>query len=80
MWRDFVRTSVFLTALTLLFPVEAWAYIDPGLGSLIFQGLAAGAISALLFWRDLRRKVKDFFTGRGAGAGKAAPAEPDERP
>ena len=45
----------------LLSPEPAHAYIDPGLGSMLLQGLAAGAISLLVFWRGLRSKITSFF-------------------
>lgn len=45
----------------MLTPEPAYAYIDPGLGSMLLQGLAAGAISVLVFWRSLRRKIISFF-------------------
>jgi len=80
MLGDFVRTSVYLAALALLFPRSALAYIDPGVGSLILQGLAAAAISALVFWSNLRTKIKAFFTGHGAKTEKGAPTDPDKRP
>ncbi len=47
---------------SLLAPEPAYAYIDPGLGSMLLQGLAAGAISCLVFWRGLRRKITAFFS------------------
>jgi hypothetical protein len=46
----------------LFAPVSAHAYIDPGLGSMLLQGLAAGAISFLVFWGRLRRKIVSFFS------------------
>ena len=46
----------------LLAPEPAYAYIDPGLGSMLLQGLAAGAITLAVFWRGLRRKIMAFFT------------------
>lgn len=45
----------------LLAPGPAQAYIDPGVGSMLLQALAAGAISLLVFWRGLRRKIAAFF-------------------
>jgi hypothetical protein len=72
MWRDFVGIIIVLAALALLFPKMALAYIDPGVGSLILQGLAAAVISGLVFWSNLRRKVKEFLADRSAKAGKAA--------
>ena len=47
----------------LCFPATALAYIDPGIGSLLLQGLAAAVISALIFWRSLREKIKKLFRG-----------------
>ena len=44
-------------------PVTARAYIDPGVGSLLLQGLAAAGISALLFWRMILQKIRSFFSG-----------------
>jgi hypothetical protein len=82
MWHDFVKASLFLVAMALLFPGAALAYIDPGVGSLILQGLAAAAISALVFWSNLRNKIKEFFAGRGAKTepSESVPAEPNKPP
>jgi hypothetical protein len=56
------RSFLWLTLIMVLcFPRNAYAYIDPGTGSLILQGLAAAFISALVFWRSLRDKIKKFF-------------------
>lgn len=37
-------------------------YIDPGSGSLLLQALIAGAISALLFFKNIKMVVINFFT------------------
>ena len=56
-------SKLFIISLTLFFfyEVSAYAYIDPGLGSIILQALA-GAIAAattfLFYWRN---KIKEFF-------------------
>lgn len=36
-------------------------YIDPGSGSLVIQALIAGAISALLFFKNIKMVVVNFF-------------------
>ncbi len=46
---------------TFFLPSFAFAYIDPGTGSLILQALAAAAFSVLAFWSSLREKIKNFF-------------------
>ena len=42
--------------------IATLAYIDPGTGSLLFQMLVAGILSAGLFIKDLRVKVMMLFT------------------
>jgi hypothetical protein len=49
------------------------AYIDPSTGSLIFQVLAASAISAGLFVKGLRERIAWLITG---GWRTKAPPEP----
>jgi hypothetical protein len=51
---------VFATSVVFLVAGSAptTAYIDPGAGSLILQGLAASLISVGLFWRRVVAKVK----------------------
>ncbi|WP_296686372.1 hypothetical protein [Flavobacterium sp.] len=36
-------------------------YIDPGSGSLLLQALIAGAISTLLFFKNIKMVVMNFF-------------------
>lgn len=36
-------------------------YIDPGSGSLLLQALIAGAISTLLFFKNIKMVVVNFF-------------------
>jgi hypothetical protein len=36
-------------------------YIDPGSGSLVLQALIAGAVSALLFFKNIKMVVVNFF-------------------
>jgi hypothetical protein len=36
-------------------------YIDPGTGSLLVQALIAGAISTLMFFKNIKMFVSHFF-------------------
>lgn len=36
-------------------------YIDPGTGSLLIQALIAGAISILMFFKNIKMFVSHFF-------------------
>lgn len=63
-----------LPALILLLAVSpgADAYIDPGTGSLIVQGLIAGLAAAAVVIRGYWYRIKAFFRGD-----KATPDKPD---
>lgn len=46
----------------LINPARAHAYLDPGTGSLLLQGLAAGMVAVLAFWSRLRRMFREFMS------------------
>lgn len=69
---------VLLTALLAL-PFEAAAYIDPGTGSLILQGLIAGLAAAAVAIRAYWYRLKAFFRGdKPAKPDAEAPKQPGE--
>jgi hypothetical protein len=51
-------------------PAPAYAYIDPGIGSLIFQSLLAGLVTVAALWGGLRAKLAALFARR---------SDPEER-
>ena len=57
-----MRHFVLAAALTIVFTSPAYAYLDPGTGSIILQGivgaLAIGAAYVSIFWS----RVKNFFS------------------
>ena len=56
-------SKFFIISFTLIFfyKVNAYAYLDPGTGSIILQALA-GAIAAISsFFYYYGKKIKDFF-------------------
>ena len=68
-----------IVALAMLFAIgsttPAWAYLDPGTGSIILQGLIAGLASALFIFKSYFYRLKNLFR-RGEGD-KQAEAERD---
>lgn len=40
-----------------LMPARAYAYIDPGTGSLVFQWVIAGVVAASLVWKTLAGRI-----------------------
>ena len=61
-----------VAAFSLCCTTDAHAYIDPGIGSLLLQGLAAALVTLMLFWRGLRERIRDFFVRK-----PSAPVEKD---
>lgn len=56
---------ILLTCLLMMSPGVAYAYLDPGTGSMILQGilggLAAIAVAGKIYWK----RLKDFFGFKG---------------
>lgn len=58
------KTSVLLVATTgsvLLFEGSAFAYIDPGTGSYVLQGVIAALMGGLLFLKMSWTRLKGLF-------------------
>ncbi len=67
------RTIVIVFFVLLIGTEPAWAYLDPGTGSLILQSLIAGIAGALvvcrLYWAQLKTFLaKVFSRGRAQSA------------
>jgi hypothetical protein len=56
--KYFAITLMLLTALSFTFERQAHAYVDPGSGLLIFQGISAVFSGALFYFR---RRLKNLF-------------------
>ena len=54
----FFVTLMLVAALTFSFEREAYAYVDPGSGLLVFQGISA-AVTGMLFY--FRRRIKNLL-------------------
>ncbi len=47
---------------TLFYCGTAHAYIDPGIGSILFQSAIAGLITLLAFWQRLKAMIQQLFS------------------
>jgi hypothetical protein len=56
--KYFAITLMLLIALSFTFERQAYAYVDPGSGLLLFQGISAVFSGALFYFR---RRLKNFF-------------------
>jgi hypothetical protein len=61
--RRALRALVLAVALLLL-PVPALAYIDPGTGSFVIQGIIAAVVGAGLAIKMFWHRIKSVFTGK----------------
>ena len=53
--------KITFTTLCLISPSLAFAYVDPGTGALLVQGLL-GVVAALsLFWRRVKNAIRSLF-------------------
>lgn len=53
-----VVTAMLIAALGLTFEPKAYAYVDPGSGLLLFQGITAAVSGTLIYFR---RRLKALF-------------------
>lgn len=61
-------------------PQDAAAYIDPGTGSLLLQGLIAGLAAGAVVLRGYWYRIKAFFRGDKREAKPEAPPAPPGPP
>ena len=62
--KYFAVTLMLLIALSFTFERQAHAYVDPGSGLLIFQGISAAFSGALFYFR---RRIKNLFVRTSKG-------------
>jgi len=62
------KIALFASAVTLLFTGPAWAYLDPGTGSMMLQlllgGIAGAMVVGKLYWHRFRQFVTSRFSGK----------------
>ncbi len=72
-FKRFAITLMLLLALSFTFERQAHAYVDPGSGLLLFQGISA-AVSGALFY--FRRRIKNLFVRAGSKPQSETPSRP----
>ena len=74
--RRYVVEALFLGLGVLLTPTDAWAYVDPGTGSYLFQLAAAGLLAGIYTMRSYWRALAATFRGRGASESMPNASDP----
>ncbi len=67
-FRNVITVTVLSAILFFAFPREAYAYLDPGTGSYIFQlaiaVLVGGSFAIKLYWRKIKTLLANLFSKR----------------
>lgn len=69
--RTLGYTALSSTGLVLLSVTPAYAYIDPGTGTMLLQLIGAAVAGALFYFRNFKNMVVGWFTGRRADKDKS---------
>ena len=81
MTRRIAEVACLGLAATLFDAGPAWAYLDPGTGSMMLQLLLGGIAGALvvgkLYWYRFRTFVASRFSGKPPGEGATASSRTD---
>jgi hypothetical protein len=80
MIRSLASVALLGSVVTLFLTGPAWAYLDPGTGSMMLQLLLGGVAGAMvvgkLYWQRLRELVTSVFSGKPSEASRATRATP----
>ena len=75
MIRSLTSVALLGSVVTLFLTGPAWAYLDPGTGSMMLQLLLGGVAGAMvvgkLYWQRLREFVTSLFSGKPGEAARA---------
>ena len=58
--KHLIKKTFYISFVVVIFN-QAEAYIDPGTGSLIIQGVIAAVTGGLLFFKSIITKLKSFW-------------------
>ncbi len=65
------ETLLLVLAVSLLFPIYSYGYIDPGTGSYVFQVIVAALVAASfavkIYWQKIRKFVSGLFSKKTDG-------------
>ena len=73
-----LEAGAFAALISLAFTGEAWAYIDPGTGSLMLQALIGGVAGGLFMIKIYWRRLKDIFAGGRPGQEPSHEGQPED--
>jgi len=83
MMRSVANVILLGSAAFLFFTGPAWAYLDPGTGSMMLQLLLGGIVGAMVvgkvYWHRFRGFVTSLFSGKPSEGARSTPASTSSR-
>ncbi len=76
MTSNLCRQVLLIIAFTFIVTNPVYAYLDPGTGSIILQGLIGGIAAGLAVIGIYWQKVKSFFSGKNTSHAATDDEEP----
>ena len=74
--RSLLELSIVALAIVVVTPADAWAYLDPGTGSYLFQILIAGGLAAAYTFRGYWNALKTAVQGKRRDTSGTTPPNP----
>jgi hypothetical protein len=74
--RHLFELSILAIAIVLVCPAYAWAYVDPGTGSYLFQVLIAGGLAGIYTLRRYWDAFKTAVQGKRGSTANRPPTTP----
>ena len=53
--------KVFIAIILVFFPTQAFAYFDPGTGSMLIQVVVGATATIAVFWRKIKTAIVSWF-------------------
>lgn len=79
MARQFGFVSAIVIALLAAWHTPAHAYLDPGTGSMILQGIIGAVVGGLIAVKLYWARIKDFFSARRTRRSAESQDRPSDR-
>ena len=79
---DFPKSNLifaFLIFVLISYTAPAYAYLDPGTGSMLLQGLIGGAAAVISFVSIYWQKIKAFFSKEESGTSTTTDIDKEEK-
>ncbi len=76
----FTLNSAFIALTLLACPQPAFAYIDPGTGSMLLQGLLAGVAGLIVVLKLYWFRIKNFFFPKSTDITSIEPEPAEKEP